>query len=479
MTILHRKDLNSEHKIKADICIIGGGVVGLSTALSLAKKNPQSTIALLESGLDKPGHGQNAADGELIGDAFETLSNNRIRALGGTQWVWGGHSRPLDPIDFEKRDWIEYSGWPISYEEFAQYIKPATQILDIDDYDWSDIHPEVNYQDISKSEIFENCHFKLSPQIAKKSKNNKGVYSFSRNKELAEQANLNIYLDHTVLHLNFNSDKSKVKSAVTSGLDGQTGLITAGKFILSAGGIENSRLMKYWFGREDAPDLACYDNVGRYFMGHPHRDVAKVLVSENQVPKLRHQFGVRHGTAVHMIRFKPTDQALRKYRLNSQTIVLRRKQPDRYGATMYKAVSICEQIPDPKNRIELGDEKDMYGIPKVKMYWSYNQQDMDSMNFVANEFPKFTGMNSIGRSKPVVFPLGTKMGSGHHHMGGTRMGENAKEAVVDSNCKLFDVDNFYVAGGSVFPTSGGVNPTINMLALSQRLVDHLTSQGDL
>lgn len=477
MTVLLRKDLNAKKPIIADICIIGGGVVGLSTALSLAKTNPNKKIVVLESGLEKPGHGQNAAVGEIIGDAFETLANNRIRALGGTQWVWGGHSRPLDPIDFEKRDWIEHSGWPMSYKDFIKYIKPASEILDIDNFDWSNIHPDINYLDISKSEIFENCHFKLSPQVTTTNENDKGAYSVSRKKELEDQKNLEIYLDHTVLNLNFSSDKKKVVSATTSGLNGEKGSVLSDKFILSAGGIENSRLMKYWFNRSDAPNLTCYDNIGRYFMGHPHRDVAQILINDEQKSAFKHHFGVRLGTAVHMIRFKLTEQALRKHRLNSMTISLSKNQTDKYNTTMYKAVTICEQIPDPNNRIELAEEKDVYGIPRIKMYWSYNQQDFDSMNFIANEFPKLTGMNSIGRSKPVVFPLGIKVGSGHHHMGGTRMGDSAENAVVDINCKLFDVDNFYVTGGSVFPTSGGVNPTINMLALSQRLVNHLNNQG--
>ena len=477
MTIIKRNERDHNQPIVADICIIGGGVVGLSTALSLATKNPNKKIVLLESGLDKPGHGQSSAEGEIIGEGVQSLASSRIRALGGTEWVWGGHSRPFDPIDFEQRDWVENSGWPITYNEFAKYISAATKILDIDDSNWSNIHPSINYLNIDKTQIFESCHFKLSPQVAADSKANTGTFAQSRLKELESTRNLNIYLDHTVVSLQYSPDKKAVVSVVTKGVNSPEKIISASKFILATGGIENGRLLKYWFGRKDAPKLPCFKNIGRYFMEHPHRDVAKVMISESQIPQYKHHFGARMGSAVHMIRLKITDQALRQNRLNSQTIIVVKTKNNKFNNTLLKAITICEQIPSPSNRVELSEEKDLYGILKPILHWGFDKQDFYSMNFVAKEFPKFTGMNSIGRPQSIIYPLGTKLPGGHHHMGTTRMGETSSNAVVDKNCKVFDVDNFYVAGGSVFPTSGGVNPTLNMLALSQRLVDYITKQG--
>ncbi|RZL45902.1 MAG: GMC family oxidoreductase, partial [Pedobacter sp.] len=60
-----------------------------------------------------------------------------------------------------------------------------------------------------------------------------------------------------------------------------------------------------------------------------------------------------------------------------------------------------------------------------------------------------------------------------HHIGATRMGEDELSGVVDSNCLVFGVDNLYVAGSSVFPTSGHSNPTTTIIALAFRLADHL------
>jgi choline dehydrogenase-like flavoprotein len=69
------------------------------------------------------------------------------------------------------------------------------------------------------------------------------------------------------------------------------------------------------------------------------------------------------------------------------------------------------------------------------------------------------------------------VGGGSHHMGTTRMHNDQRRGVVDRNCKVHGIDNLYVTGGSVFPTSGAANPTLTIVALTLRLADHLKSRG--
>jgi choline dehydrogenase-like flavoprotein len=61
----------------------------------------------------------------------------------------------------------------------------------------------------------------------------------------------------------------------------------------------------------------------------------------------------------------------------------------------------------------------------------------------------------------------------NHHMGTTRMGDDPKSGVVDSNCCVHGIQNLYIAGSSVFPTAGSGVPTLSIVALSLRLADHL------
>jgi choline dehydrogenase-like flavoprotein len=56
-----------------------------------------------------------------------------------------------------------------------------------------------------------------------------------------------------------------------------------------------------------------------------------------------------------------------------------------------------------------------------------------------------------------------------HIMGTLRMGSDPARSVTDANGKFHDVANLYAADGSVFPTAGGMNPSLTIMALAYRL----------
>ena len=58
-------------------------------------------------------------------------------------------------------------------------------------------------------------------------------------------------------------------------------------------------------------------------------------------------------------------------------------------------------------------------------------------------------------------------------MGTTRMADKAEDGVVDSDGRVFGVDNLFVAGSSTFPTGGASNPTLTIVALALRMADRL------
>ncbi len=481
MSIIKEDHKLTNESIEAHLCVIGGGVTGLSIALTYAQNNPDKKVVVLESGFEKPGPSQQAAIADIIGNDVYDLAATRIRAFGGTQWVWGGNSRLFDRLDFQKRDWMENSGWPIEYDDYLKYVTPACKLMNIDDFDWSNIHPKLNYRKLIDSEIFENCHYKLSPQIVSSHPVDFGHFGQSHREALEKTKNLTIYLDQTVINLEFSNLKSRLKTIQTRTLDNRLNYFTANQFVVATGAIENGRLMKYWFSKETAPNLPCYDSIGRYFMEHPHRDIGHMYTSKAQIKSLKHYVGVRLGTAVHMARFKVTDEAQRKYKLNGQTVVLSRQSkkedPKVVLGQSYKAIVLSEQEPIRENKVELLNELDIYGIPKMELHWKMTDHDYRSINFIAKEFPKFVAVNDLGRARGYQRAPGRNTLGGHHHMGTTRMGASPNNAVVDGNCKVFGLDNMYMAGGSVFSTSGSVNPTLNMVILGQRLVNHLNGLG--
>jgi len=62
---------------------------------------------------------------------------------------------------------------------------------------------------------------------------------------------------------------------------------------------------------------------------------------------------------------------------------------------------------------------------------------------------------------------------GGHHIGTARMSDDPKRGVVNPQCRTHDVENLFIAGSAVFPTSGSANPTLTIVALAIRIADRL------
>ncbi len=70
-----------------DICIVGGGVAGITLAMYLKK---DLSILLLEGGgMDYTEESQEVYKGENIGHEYYDLDTCRARWLGGTSNYWG------------------------------------------------------------------------------------------------------------------------------------------------------------------------------------------------------------------------------------------------------------------------------------------------------------------------------------------------------------------------------------------------------
>lgn len=142
---------------------------------------------------------------------------------------------------------------------------------------------------------------------------------------------------------------------------------------------------------------------------------------------------------------------------------------------------ICEQPPDPDSRITLADQRDRLGVPLARVDWRIAPESRRTLSrmgqIVTAEF-KRVGLPApsldqwIAKGRPedcAIIDMG-------HTLGTTRMAKDPRLGVVDANCRIHGVQGLYVAGGSVFPTSGHANPTLMILALALRLADHIKKE---
>jgi choline dehydrogenase-like flavoprotein len=129
---------------------------------------------------------------------------------------------------------------------------------------------------------------------------------------------------------------------------------------------------------------------------------------------------------------------------------------------------VGEMMPQEDNRVTLADERDQYGlrIPRVTYSWCDNDKRLidHSLKFMSR------ALASAGAKDLWIQEDDTC------HLNGTaRMGDHPDKSVVDADCRSWDIPNLWVCDGSVFPTVGGVNPSLTIQAIACRTADRIRS----
>ena len=116
--------------LHTDVCIVGAGPAGIALALDLSERG--LSVMLLESGhLDVDAKTQALYEGEVADERMHSPPDKyRHRRLGGSSAIWGGRCMPMDPIDFESRNYVADSGWPISYTDLLPYYPQANTLAE-------------------------------------------------------------------------------------------------------------------------------------------------------------------------------------------------------------------------------------------------------------------------------------------------------------------------------------------------------------
>lgn len=112
-------------EIRAEVCVVGAGPAGIALSLALAEAGHQ--VLLLEAGRwRRDAQAQSLYEGELANALHSPPERFRMRGLGGSSTRWGGRCMPLDPIDFEAREWVADSGWPIGFDDLQAHYRAAS-----------------------------------------------------------------------------------------------------------------------------------------------------------------------------------------------------------------------------------------------------------------------------------------------------------------------------------------------------------------
>jgi choline dehydrogenase-like flavoprotein len=313
----------------------------------------------------------------------------------------------------------------------------------------------------------------------------------------AEANNINVYLHANVTHIRLHSDGRRVSSLDVACLNGHRHSAHAGHYILAAGGIENVRILlaSNSVMREGVGNHS--DLVGRCFQGHvtfgvfEHPDgLNSGLANTNGQSTTLYTDNARN--VVHCVLGASLEGQRRHRTGNFTTTFFDGPPPDGEDGAIAALAGrldsngapagwkpcffMSEQLPNPESRLTLQEGHfDALGMPYLHLDWVYSRADLDNLERSIAMLGNALGAASLGRARwPVErSALLSILNTSRHHMGTTRMSCEADNGVVDENARVHGVRNLYIAGSSVFPTSGIINPTLTIIALAMRLSDHL------
>ena len=133
-----------------------------------------------------------------------------------------------------------------------------------------------------------------------------------------------------------------------------------------------------------------------------------------------------------------------------------------------------EELPNIANRVELASDKDELGMPLGRITHSFDEDaaGLWNANFAEGlKVAKAAGAQEAWSARGNMPTI--------HLMGGTIMGTNATNSVVNSFGQTHELPNLYIAGPGVFPTGGASNPTYTIFAVSLRGAEQLAAKWDV
>ena len=494
MNFIDARQVPSGTVLRPDLAIIGGGPAGISLALALA--NMQIKMLLLEGGgMEFDSATQALYAGTETGVHYIPLDATRMRYLGGSTNHWGGWSRPLNESDFEKRDWIPYSGWPFPRSEIEPYYPRAQALIEGGPFLYDGLADGKLPGDLLPlgkgglyTSFFQFSQWRGNPDHLPT------AFGKRYAQDLKRIPNLQLMLNANVAGLRLAEDVRWLDHLDVATLSGVKFTVKPRHTVLACGGIENARLLLASNDRAPAGVGNSEGLVGRFFADHAiPRSTATLVVFGGKIAGFYKTNLNARGTHFRAT-LAPTEEFKRKRRLLDSLITVdQRTELDELGraavATTSAALGIdasnakayalgcgLELTPDPYRRLTLTGERDVLGMPRLKLNMTISDHDFASYRQTLVELGRQllaskAGMLRLDRKSRAEW-LGV-LDWGNHHLGTTRMHQDPKQGVVDANLQVHGLANLFVAGSSVFPTYGASNPTLNLVALTLRLADHL------
>ncbi len=510
------KEVERSCNQRFDLCLIGGG---LMTYILLEElKNTDLQICIIESGDNEKAESLK----EVISGSLKIRNQSRVRGFGGSTATWWGLSGMLDGLDMNDAA-CNLKKWPLTIHELRAYLQQAGLKYGfpaIESYEQAvKESPDILSANANlKAELFSA---KIPVMRCKK------MYD-----SLFEKENYIFITNAAVSKL--ESDSGTEISAAEVIVGNEKIRIKAEKFVLAAGGIENARLLlNSPVTKPGSAGNKC-DCVGKYFMNHPKGFAGEVVLKSDVSKSFEDFFVQEDGSYRWYLGIGLTESFRREHRMahhytqlvpmypwtgnslftkfislknfykkqnsvsNQEDVSLdistRKNHFSEYISVFwlvllyaqmkffnkkpkierFKFRNYLEVEPRAENAVTLSKKLDCNGVPLPVVSYDLSQNEKNSLIKLHLEIKSIFSGSEFEYVEPSYDPW-TVVSDGAHHMGATRMGEDPRFSVVDAHQKVHGISNLFIAGTSVMPTGGNINPTFVAAGLTIRLAEHIRS----
>lgn len=503
------RTLDAGSLIEGDLCIIGAGAAGISLALEW-RGSSRRVILLEGGGFDPDARMQELYHGESLDRPYYPLQSVALHYFGGTTGHWAGFCSPFDSIDFEKRDWVAHSGWPFTRADLDPYYARAQSILELGPYDYDAASYESRDAEARRLPLDGAVFYPKMWQFSSPTR-----MGTTYRDPIVSASNVHLYTYANVVEVVANAGVTAIDSVRARTIDGKEHRVRARHYVLACGAIQNARLLLAANGATPRGIGNDRDLVGRYFMEHFEIIAGQAVFQSSTTPSRLYAYPGRGAKGARAELALAADQQ-RQHRILNGTASLQPgpltgKEQSRFvtfsadaaeNVKMYEEAAARgrargpapaapsqafhrlftrqEQEPNPESRVVLSTDRDAMGVPRANLRWRFTPLDKRSIRTFYELLGREFGRAGLGRIQVMDWLLDgddtawpNHLSGGWHNMGTTRMHDDPSQGVVDGNGKVHGVANLSVAGASVYPTGGAVNPTLTIVALALRLSDRL------
>ncbi|AFQ50223.1 GMC family oxidoreductase [Burkholderia cepacia] len=452
----------------------------------------------------------------LSGPDGQSFQQGYLRTVGGTTWHWAASSWRHLPVDFKMKSTYGVGrDWPISYEDLEPYYCRAEEEMGVagpsdpamqspsqrsrpypmDMVPWG--HGDKYFAEVVNAHGYRSIPI---PQARSTRPwngrptccgNNNcqpicpigAMYNGIHHIERAERKGAKVLAESVVYKI--DTDENNRVTAVHWYDSNRKSHKASGKvFVLACNGIETPRLLLLAANSRNPNGIAnASDQVGRNMMDHSgfhctfladkpmwlgRGPAQSSCIVGPRDGEFRSKYSANKMILNNISRVGPATKQALALGLVGQELDEEIRRRSIYGVDL--SISL-EPLPEASNRLTLSKTRvDPLGLACPDIHYDVGDYVRDGYVAAHTQLEHIASLFNA-----VELDITKTLNANNHIMGGTIMGSNPKDSVVDGDCRTHDHPNLWLPGGGAMPSASVVNTTLSMAALGVKAADSISA----